>query len=270
MLPHSFILHYEQVLAHSLDDEFTLSIPEPFGMTLLGAAGAGKSFLIECLEQNLMGWSFLRPNAVLCASLKEEPTVAQIQADLLARFNYVIPPRITNRTNKKVFDLLKAAVKERGIKLIALDEYQHVFLSSKKDVRPAIIDWTKQLMTATQLPFLLSGTEMLRGIETGDPQLSTRVSSLYHLPEFQNDADWVGVLDAIVSRSAEIDLSLVSRKHTAVFRATKGVFRSLKGLLIEAAMVAVDAGEKSLKIEHLALAYQRYVGNASSKGSPFV
>lgn len=246
------------------------SIPEPFGMTLLGAAGTGKSFVIECLEQNVMGWPFLRPNAVLCASLKEEPTVAQIQADLLAQFNYVISPRATKQTNKSLFDLLTAAVKQHGIQLIALDEFHHVFLSSKKEVRSAVVDWTKRCMTETKLPCLLSGTGMLQSIETADPQLSTRVSSVYRLPEFQNDADWIGVLDAIVSRSPEVDLSLIPRKHTAIFRATKGVFRSLKSLLIEAAMVAIDAGETSVKIEHLALAFQRHVGNASTKSSPFV
>lgn len=245
------------------------TIPEPFGMTLLGAAGAGKSFLIECLQQNPMGWPFLRPNAVLCASLKQEPTVAQIQADLLAQFNYLISPRATRQTNKSQFDLLTAAVRERGIQLVALDEYQHVFLSSKRDVRAAVVDWTKRFMTATSLPVLLSGTEMLRSIEKADPQLSTRVSAVYHLPEFQNDTDWIGVLTAIASSSSEIDLSLISKKHTSIFRATGGVFRSLKGLLMEAAMVAVDAGAVSVTMEHLALAYERYVGNASTRSSPF-
>lgn len=121
----------------------------PVGTCVIAPSGAGKSFLIESVQRNVCNWPFLRPESVLVASLKEAPTVAQIQEDLLADFNYAIPPRTGRKTNAALFNVLVASIEQHDIQLIAIDEYQHVFLSRKDEVRVAINDWIKRLMTKT-------------------------------------------------------------------------------------------------------------------------
>ncbi|AUS41568.1 hypothetical protein CYD94_04580 [Ralstonia solanacearum] len=245
------------------------NLEHPVGTCVIAPSGAGKSFLIESVQRNVCNWPFLRPESVLVASLKEAPTVAQIQEDLLADFNYAIPPRTGRKTNAALFNVLVASIEQHDIQLIAIDEYQHVFLSRKDEVRVAINDWIKRLMTKTSRPVLLSGTELLRGIEKADPQLTTRISSIFNLPEFQNDLDWRGVLNGFVTATSDVDLSELNTYAKPIFNATKGVMRTLKSLIIEAAMIAIDAETAKVEKDHLRLGFLRLFGPGSSRGNPF-
>ena len=243
---------------------------QPVGVSIVAPAGAGKTLLIESVQRNVCEWPFLRPNSVLVASLKEAPTVAQIQDDLLTNFNYAIPPRSRRQTNAALFNLLVDAIEQHDIRLIALDEYQHAFLARKVEVRSAIVDWTKRLMSQTGRPVLLSGTETLQAIEKADPQLTTRISSVFDLPKFGNDEEWRGVLSAFSAAVGEVNLaSLVTNYATAVFKAAGGTMRLLKLLIIEAAMIAIDADELQVEKHHLRLAFQRMVGSGSTRDNPF-
>ncbi|WP_247539946.1 TniB family NTP-binding protein [Ralstonia sp. 25C] len=245
------------------------NLEHPVGTCVIAPSGAGKSFLIESVQRNVCNWPFLRPESVLVASLKEAPTVAQIQEDLLVDFNYVIPPRTGRKTNAALFNVLVASIEQHDIQLIAIDEYQHVFLSRKDEVRVAINDWIKRLMTKTSRPVLLSGTELLRGIEKADPQLTTRISSIFNLPEFQNDLDWRGVLNGFVTATSDVDLSELNTYAKPIFNATKGVMRTLKSLIIEAAMIAIDAETTKVEKDHLRLGFLRLFGPGSSRSNPF-
>ncbi|CBJ44004.1 TniB family NTP-binding protein [Ralstonia solanacearum] len=245
------------------------NLEHPVGTCVIAPSGAGKSFLIESVQRNVCNWPFLRPESVLVASLKEAPTVAQIQEDLLADFNYAIPPRTGRKTNAALFNVLVASIEQHDIQLIAIDEYQHVFLSRKDEVRVAINDWIKRLMTKTSRPVLLSGTELLRGIEKADPQLTTRISSIFNLPEFQNDLDWRGVLNGFVTATSDVDLSELNTYAKPIFNATKGVMRTLKSLIIEAAMIAIDAETTKVEKDHLRLGFLRLFGPGSSRSNPF-
>lgn len=245
-------------------------LQEPFGVSIVAPPGAGKSLVIECVQKNICDWNFLRPNSVLVASLKESPTVAQIQNDLLANFNYAITPRSTRQTNAVLYNVLINAIKQHDIRLIALDEYQHVFLARKDDVHASVNDWLKRLMTQARVPVLLVGTETLRGIEKADPQLSTRIAAIFNLAEFRNDADWRALLVAFANAAKDIDLSALPEKYaTSMHKATEGIFRMLKKLIIEAAMVAVDAGARAVEKDHLKDGFHRVVGPGSSKVNPF-
>jgi hypothetical protein len=243
---------------------------EPTGMSVIAPAGAGKSLLIECVKKNVCNWKFLDPSGMLVVSLKEMPTVAQIQEDLLTNFNYVIPPKVNLRTNATFFNLLVAAIAQHCIWLIALDEFQHVFLAKKNGVHAAVIDWLKRLMTQTRVPILLCGTEALRKIESADPQLSTRIPAVFNLTAFSDDAEWKGLLNAFAKASKEIDLCPLADKYsTPLFDATEGIFRTLKNLIVEAAMIAIDEGHSAVDKQHLHDAFQRVVGPGSTKANPF-
>lgn len=245
------------------------NLRHPFGACIIAPAGAGKSSLIESVQRNACNWPYLRPQSVLVASLKEAPTVGQIQEDLLADFNYAIPPRTGRKTNAALFNILVGAIEQHDIQLIALDEYQHVFLSRKDEVHAAINDWIKRLMAKTGIPILLSGTEVLRAIERADPQLTTRISSIFTLPELRNDEVWRGVLSGFVSATKDVDMSSLTLHANQAFKATQGVMRTLKTLIMESAMIAIDADSSTVDKEHFRLAFHRIVGSGSSKENPF-
>lgn len=245
-------------------------IRQPVGASLIAPAGAGKSALIDAVQQNARGWSFLTPGKVLIGTLKESPTVSQIQDDLLPSFHYAIPPRSRRQTNAVLFDVLVDAIAQHDIRLIALDEYQHVFLARRVEVHAAIVDWTKRLMSRTLRPVLLSGTDTLRGIERADPQLSTRVSSVFSLPQFRDDEELRGVLASFAAAIRDVNLTSLAEKYASrMFKATDGVLRLLKLLIVHAAMIAVDRDETDVEIEHLRMGFNRMVGPDSSKANPF-
>ncbi|PMS16462.1 hypothetical protein C0Z18_23105 [Trinickia dabaoshanensis] len=242
----------------------------PAGISVIAPAGAGKTFLIESIQHNVCKWPFLRPNSVLSASLKEAPSVGQVQDELLANLNYAIPPRSGRKNNASSFDLLEEAIKQHGIRLIAIDEYQHVFLARKLDARADMIDWTKRLLTKTKCPVLLAGTETLRSIEKVDPQLSSRIPAVVALPAFENDEEWQGMLSAFASAIPEVDLSPLRAQYaTPVFKSTRGMMRLLKSLIIEVSMIAIDSGEREVARSHLRLAFHRLFGADSSLTNPF-
>lgn len=245
------------------------SLHHPFGACIIAPSGAGKTLLIDSVRGNECGWTFLRPQSVLVASLKEAPTVAQIQEDLLADFNYVVTPRTGRKTNAALFNILVGAIEQHDIQLIALDEFQHVFLSRKDEVRASIIDWVKRLMSVTQRPVLLSGTEVLRAIERADPQLTTRIPAIFNLPELKNDDNWRGVLAGFASTAKDIDLSALQTNSNLVFKATHGVMRTLKSLIMESAMISIDSGSTMVERKHMRTAFQRCFGSGSTKDNPF-
>jgi hypothetical protein len=255
-------------IAHALQVGNCVSIP--VGINVIAPAGTGKTFLIESVRNNVCKWPFLPPNSVLYASLKELPSVGQIQAELLASFRYVIAPKTTRNDNSDVFRLLVDSIIQHDIRLIAIDEYHHVFLARKAEARRNLIDWTKRLQTHSQRPVLLAGTEALRSIEKGDEQLTSRAPTVISLPAFKNDEQWIGLLIAFAEMTKDVDLSPIHAEFAkAVFRATGGMMRLLKRLLVEVAMIVIDANEVAVKKDHLRLAFQRVFGTDTSLKNPF-
>jgi len=245
-------------------------LSSPPGITLIAPAGAGKSLVIDCIKNNVCNWPFLRAGNVICASLKESPSVSQIQDALLANFHYALPPRPTRSDNRVLSTILIEAIKQHKIQLIALDEFQHVFLSRKNDVHEAIIDWTKRLISQTRCPVLLSGTEKLRSFEEADRQITSRVPTIVSLPAFANDDEWKGILNAFAKDIKDVDLSrLATEFPTTIYKATQGSMRLLKLLLIECAMIAVDQKEHVVSREHLDTAFGRLFGSDTSLSNPF-
>jgi hypothetical protein len=242
----------------------------PRGMCLVAPSGCGKSLLIDLLRTNACGWPFLNPQSILVAALKENPTVSHVQGELLSQFKYPITPKPSERNNSSVNKVLVHAIAHNKIQLTAIDEYQHIFLTRTDGVRRSINDWLKRYMTLTERPILLTGTEELLALENGDPQISTRISSTFRLAPFKHDAEWKGVLKCFIESCPEVDLrSMLSLSSRDLHTASQGVFRNVKQLVVEAAMIAVDDQHKALDRTHLCLAFARVYGAASSRENPF-
>jgi hypothetical protein len=243
----------------------------PIGMCLIAPSGCGKSLLIDLLTRNAYGWPFLNAQSVLVAALKEAPTVAHIQSELLKCFKYPIPIRTSASTNAAVNNVLIEAVAQRKIQLTAIDEYQQVFLAGKDGVRRSVNDWLKRFMTLTEKPILLTGTEELSALATGDPQLSTRISATFRLMPFRHDAEWKGVLKAYSDDCQALDLSPLRNEYSReLYLASQGVFRTLKGLVLESSMVAIDDSAEAVNRKHLSTAFLRIFGPASTRENPFL
>lgn len=243
----------------------------PAGLRIIAPAGSGKTFLIECLRKNIVGLPMLNDKlSIIYASLKESPSVAQIQNELLANFQYdpgIV--RTRNSTNNAINVILLHAIKDLGVKLIVLDEFQHIFLTQGK-ISTMVIDWLKRLMNETSVPVVLIGTEKLDQLGGADPQLTTRVPTSIRLDRFTYNKDWLAFLKGLADSVEIIDMSEIYTQYAREFHAaTYGNPRLLKMLLIQ--IVIIGATEKIEKVD-IALIRKSYAmvyGPESASESPF-
>lgn len=243
------------------------------GVRITAPSGSGKSLLIECLQKNTIDSPFLDGEfSVIRTELKESPSVSQVQSGLLENFRYGLMDQVRRRQNNNdVHRVLLAAVREHRVQLIVLDEFQHVFSSANDKVSTSVIDWLKRLMNMTQIPVVLVGTELMDRLGPVDPQLTTRVPTTIKLMPFILNGEWVGFLKAIVHKCVAVDLSIIINPPlvTQLYNVTRGVIRPLKALLVQAVIMAVNAGEKELTVDRLYSAYSMVYGPEIAAENPF-
>lgn len=243
----------------------------PAGVRIIAPAGSGKTFLFQCLRGNIIGLPLLRDKlAVIYASLKESPTVAQIQNELLANFQYDAGiVRTRSSTNNEINLILLRSIKDLGVKLIVLDEFQHIFLQQGK-VSITVVDWVKRLMNQTGVPVVLIGTEILDQLAGIDPQLTTRVPTSIRLGLFRYDKQWLAFLKGLADSSEKIKLSDIYERYSREFyAATNGTPRLLKSLLIHIVILGVTEQKEEVDISLIQRAYELVFGPESAQESPF-
>ncbi|KNE29079.1 MULTISPECIES: TniB family NTP-binding protein [Achromobacter] len=247
------------------------------GVRISASSGSGKTLLMEHLADVLGQEHGSHGNVPLIAgSLKEDPSVSHIQGELLSKFKYAmtspdLPATSKARANNSdVNQVLVNCIKSRGVRIIVLDEFQHVYLASGTKVATHMIDWLKRLINATRVPVALLGTEMMDRLDTIDPQLTSRIPTHIKLPPFRLGPEWLGFLRGFSESCKVVDLSPIYRTFpSAMFAATSGSPRLLKGLLVQAVMLAVDEKEQVMTPTRMSLAYEYQTGVHTAEENPF-
>lgn len=241
------------------------------GVRVIAPSGSGKSLLLECVKKNVHNWPMLKVDLpVIHTSLKESPSVAQIQDGLLKNFNYGLSGAYRRTNNNEVNNILVTSINQFRVRAIALDEFQHVFLANGTSVSLSVIDWLKRLMNLTNVPAILFGTDQLERLANADPQLTSRVPTTVRLHAFKYDEKWLGFLKAFAQKANDINLHSIHEEFSReLFLCTKGVVRAFKAIVIQAAMIAVDDGKSHLERAHLSLAFKRHVGHEYDSENPF-
>ncbi len=242
------------------------------GVRVTAPSGTGKSLMIDCLKKNIIASPYLANElSVIGAELKESPSVSQIQGSLLDNFNYGLSDSGRRVSNNEVHKVLISAMKEHRVQLIVLDEFQHIFSTHGGKAITSVIDWLKRLMNITQVPVLLVGTELMDSLGAVDPQLTSRIPTTIRLEPFAYSVDWVAFLRALAKQCTAVDLSIIHDVEFArkLHEVTKGVLRPLKSILVQATIIAVHIGEKTLTRQGLQEAYRLVYGPDAAKESPF-
>lgn len=241
------------------------------GVRIPAPSGCGKSALLTYVEhrfQDLYGSIDHVP--VITASLKEDPHVSQVQGELLSRFNYAIKVGPGRVTNNDVNMVLVKAIQRHHVRLIAIDEFQHVFLVHGNKVATVLIDWVKRLMNLTKVPIVLVGTERLDSLDGVDPQLTTRIPTVVRLSNFKLNGEWKGFLEALVRQCHDVDMSPIHTEFAQkLFNASHGSPRITKGLMVHALCISITKDEARLSRETLCEAYQMHFGWADIRENPF-
>lgn len=240
------------------------------GVRITAPSGSGKSLLLQHISESLKrGHNSESHIPVIAASLKEGPTVSQIQNELLRNFNYGLSTS-KGANNNEVNTILVTAIEQHDVQLIALDEFQHIFQYTSEKYASTVIDWLKRLMNMTRVPVALSGTELMERLATVDPQLTTRIPTVLRLSPFKLSRDWLGFLLALSNESKDIDISIIHKQlPKETFAATEGSPRLLKSLLVQAIVLLVDQGVTVLTPSVLKESFRLQHGPTSDGENPF-
>lgn len=241
------------------------------GVRIIAPSGAGKSLLISHIADFMRkGSSSDVSIPVLSVSLKENPTVAQIQGDLLASFDYGLRHVTRSSTNNEMNHVLVTAVVQHKVRLIAIDEFQHVFQARGQKISTVVIDWVKRFMNLTGIPFVLAGTEPMGQLTQLDPQLTTRVSTVLNLSLFSPSREWLGFLKALAAGCPEVDLSPIHEKFAKkLYDATSGSPRLLKAILVRSIVLLVTRNEGQITESALREAFTFQHGPETTLENPF-
>lgn len=275
-----FAVHSEfSVALSAMDRIFQLAtrVNMPHGMCIIGPPGTGKTALLEYFQRSLPQSGLFAPGlGAVYVRVPQRIAAPYLIASLLRNYGYV-HKRVTSETLEARLVILAEAIRQKGTRLILFDEAQNL-LGAPRAGKGAQLDGNsptdliRQLMDQTRVGIVLAGVGSLQGLSDFDQALANRIDGRYQLSLFRYDTEWIRLLKSLVQLATTFDISAILQKDVCrdIHHSTGGNLRSLKRLVTEVVLVAVDAGANAVDSSHLAVAHQRIHGSAHDKGNPFV
>jgi type II secretory pathway predicted ATPase ExeA len=269
--------HFKEALS-GCDRIFQLSreLSMQQGAVVAGPTGVGKTALIRYFKDSLPSSSlFERGLGAIAVRVPKRPSVGHLVARVLYQFKYPFP--VTTHTLAARRDAMVDALRQKGTRLLFLDEAHHLKGQTRLRTRDvytsgsSATEWIRELMDEVPVGVCLCGNEELFELGQIDDSLDGRVSARFKLSTFENDTMWRAFVRSFVKRCNGFDLTLLdsAEEATRLHKATGGNLRAFKRLVVEAVLVAVDANASAVEGTHLLLAFSRVSGGFSVPGSPY-
>ena len=143
------------------------------GCWLFGEAGSGKTTALkECRRLLSQDVNLDSGTPSILLTLLPSPTMHTIVRGLLAQLKY---PFAHARTFGERAELLFDVLRKKQVRVIFIDEIQHVVEGNRNANRVEIRDFFKRLLDETNCCLVLSGLPSARKLREQDQQLATRV-----------------------------------------------------------------------------------------------
>lgn len=242
----------------------------PFGATVLGPPGTGKSTLAATVMQAIQSTDLLgERRQALYLSVQATPSVGQIIGSMLTALSF--PPTIRPaRVYDQSTDLLNA-LRERRIKLVFLNEGQHLTARLRTRSTETITDYMKLVIEETNIVIVVLATATFGHLKDINEQLYSRAPAYFSLEAFRCDDDWTALLQALSTECTAMRLDIIHGPlKRAVHKATGGLLRPLKQLLISAVSQAADRGLAALDHESLEAAFNLIFNGGRGLHNPFL
>ncbi|HIC46204.1 MAG TPA: DEAD/DEAH box helicase [Methylophaga aminisulfidivorans] len=261
---------------------------EPRSMSLTGETGSGKTTLIE-------------------QYMLRHPTLETAKTTTIPIFKSIIQPntsirdfiisvlkslvsRVSNQREDDVSDeLLKGslpAIRKRlykyiavaEVKLIILDEFQHLISSKSKKVLNDIADTIKTIINETKVPVILVGTTKANEVFVENPEMARRISEKIRLKPFSISSEeelktYRKFLAHIDKSLPFIKLSNLAQLEMSIrfFAASNGYIDDTMRIIQDAGYSAIHANKDAINLEDLADAFENNPGqNQQAEGNPFI
>ncbi len=241
----------------------------PFGACIVGPSGIGKNTLINVLRQQIGSADLLgdRPLS-LCLSIQATPSVGQVIGAMLTQLSF--PPTIRPA---KIYDQsedLVAAVKDQRIKLLFINESHHLTQGQRRMSGKTITDYLKLLVDDTNIVVVMLGLASGGYLEQLNDQLFSRAPARCKLEAFAANGAWVGFLQSLANECQAFDIHAAHKQFSRpIHKATNGLLRPLKQLLMMAVRMAARRGLSAIDQQTLSDAFAMLFADSGRVANPF-
>ncbi len=260
-----------------------LSTSNPPCIVILGETGAGKTTLIQnWIASTGLTRQETPEGSIIPYLYVFVPAQATIKATASVFLETLGDPNAGRGTQWNMVGRLKKLIKECKVRIIFVDEFQHIVDKDTHHVLHAVADFLKDLINQTNVPMVLIGRigEAER-ILTVNPQLDRRVGSPLILEPFAWDRQQATTtilefrtLMEHIDQALPFDPSDLGEEDMAYrfFYATNGYLGHIMEIIRRAARDAIKAECATLTLPLLATAYDARIARTAmgiGKVNPF-
>lgn len=256
---------FKEILT-AIDDCYQLSDlkDEPECLFLSGATGTGKTTLLRTYAADYPRQETKEGTIVpiLSVTIPSPATVKSVVTKLLWELG---DPAYARGTIGIQTIRLVGLIKDCGVKLIFLDEFQHFIDRDSSKVLKTVSDWLKELILDTKVPIVLIGLPEAEAVFTVNSQLSRRFANRYNLSPFAWGTDegreFRTFLHAVESQLPLKEESNLASKEMAwrFYYGSDGIVAYVMKLIRYGTRLALNQGQEKLELAVLARAFDKYV-----------
>jgi hypothetical protein len=275
----------KEVIEHS---KFTLAIREiarihkrgkaagvAEGLLFVAQTGSGKTTVLQYYENMFPREQTRRGTRipVLRVDTPEAPTVKSLAEAILFAMGDPAAAKgtATSKTNRIIHFL-----KECGVELLFIDEFQHFYDGRRTSESTRVTDWVKNLINRAGIPVVLSGLPRSISVVNANPQLRRRYGAPHYMQPFGFDTqderlEFRGVLKVIQSRLPVpcIDLSEGNMAQRFYF-ASHGLLDYVVKIIDDAVSRVETGSVESLTQKSFEISFRRTIWlNAPDHLNPF-
>ncbi|GLX70801.1 TniB family NTP-binding protein [Paenibacillus glycanilyticus] len=231
---------------------------KPDCMCIFGDSGTGKTTVLEYYRDKFPRRKE-EERDIIPVLLVELPSGAKPK-DVASKILFSMKDPLfdigTEKTMKaRIFHL----VEKCDVKLLVLDEFQHVNDSENKRVKSNVADWIKGLVNEIKIPVILSGIPTAESLLKINEQLDTRFTNRQRFSTFSYDKSFRGFLKTVDEKlpfpvRSQLASPELSQK---LFYASAGNLRVLMRTIERAVCEAVAADREHVAEDDLFVAFSQ-------------
>uniref|UniRef100_A0A0C1R924 TniB protein n=2 Tax=Tolypothrix TaxID=111782 RepID=A0A0C1R924_9CYAN len=267
---------FKEILS-AIDDCHHLSDlkDEPECLFLKGETGTGKTTILKSYCQNYPRRETSTGSVVpvLSVTIPSPATVKSVVTKLLWELG---DPAYDKGTTGNQTIRLIGLMKDCGVELVFLDEFQHFIDRDSAKVLKTVSDWLKALILDTKVPMILIGLPEAEAVFQFNCQLSRRFANRHNLLPFSwsdSGKEFRTFLHAVESQLPLSEVSDLASEDMAIrfYYASDGIIAYVMKLIRHGIHLALKNSQEKLDLNVLALAYEKSVkADKPQKKNPFL
>ena len=249
---------------------------EPECLFLKGETGAGKTTILNSYAQRYPRRETPSGTVVpvLSVTVPSPATVKSMVSKLLWQLG---DPAYEKGTISNQTIRLIGLMRDCGVSLVFLDEFQHFIDRDSAKVLKTVSDWLKDLILDTKIPMVLIGLPEAEAVFHVNCQLSRRFANRYSLSPFSWKTDsgkeFRTFLHAVSSQLPLMSSVDLASEEMALrfYYASDGIVAYVMKLIRYGTYLALKLRQEKLDSSVLAIAFDKYVlADKPHKKNPFL